>query len=235
MIRELPVIIEIFDVMELHGKSMLSTPFSERRKSLKGIVHEVPDKIMLVEQKMVKTENELKKFYESVLKEGVEGVMLKNVSGIYKPGARVGFGVKLKPTMETLDLVIVAAEWGEGKRATWLSSFTLACSRDGDFLEMGKVGYRRKEKLDIGVSFDQLTELLKPLIISQKGKTVIVKPKVVVEILYQEIQKSPSYTSGFALRFPRVVRLRDEKGAADINTIEDVERLYNQQESRKKK
>ncbi|MEK6864288.1 MAG: ATP-dependent DNA ligase [Nanoarchaeota archaeon] len=235
MIRELPVIIEIFDVMELHGKSMLSTPFSERRKSLKGIVHEVPDKIMLVEQKMVKTENELKKFYESVLKEGVEGVMLKNVSGIYKPGARVGFGVKLKPTMETLDLVIVAAEWGEGKRATWLSSFTLACSRDGDFLEMGKVGTGVKEKLDIGVSFDQLTELLKPLIISQKGKTVIVKPKVVVEILYQEIQKSPSYTSGFALRFPRVVRLRDEKGAADINTIEDVERLYNQQESRKKK
>ncbi|MFH1065802.1 MAG: ATP-dependent DNA ligase [Nanoarchaeota archaeon] len=233
MIRELPVIIEIFDVMELHGKSMLSVPFSERRKSLKGIVHEVPDKIMLVEQKMVKTENELKKFYESVLREGVEGVMLKNVSGIYKPGSRVGFGVKIKPTMETLDLVIVAAEWGEGKRAKWLSSFTLACKRDDGFMEIGKVGTGIKEKTGGEVSFEQLTELLKPLITSQKGKQTIVKPKIVVEVMYQEIQKSPSYTSGYALRFPRVVRMRDEKGADDANSLSDVEHLYYRQLSRK--
>jgi len=235
MIRELPVIIEIFDVMELHGNSLLSVPFSERRKSLKGIVHEVPDKIMLVEQKIVKTENELKRFYESVLKEGVEGVMLKNVSGIYKPGARVGFGVKIKPVMETLDLVIVAAEWGEGKRATWLSSFTLACKDEDGFLEIGKVGTGVKEKTGGEVSFEQLTELLKPLIISQKGKQAVVKPKIVVEVLYQEIQKSPSYTSGYALRFPRVVRMRDEKGADDANSLSDVERLYYHQLSRKKK
>lgn len=233
MVKELPVIVEIFDAMELHGKSLLNLSLEERRKSLQGIVKEIPGRIVLVEQKMVKSESELKKFYNSVLREGVEGVMLKNVSGIYKPGSRVGFGVKIKPTMETLDLVIVAAEWGEGKRAKWLSSFTLACKGEDGFLEIGKVGTGVKEKTGGEVSFEQLTELLKPLIISQKGKQVVVKPKIVVEVLYQEIQKSPSYTSGYALRFPRVVRMRDEKGADDANSLPDVERLYYQQLSRK--
>lgn len=234
LVKELPVIIEIFDAMEIHGKSLLGKTFEERRNSLKGIVHEVPGKIVLVEQKIVKTEQELKKFYESVIKEGVEGVMLKNISGVYKPGVRVGFGVKIKPTMETLDLVITAAEWGEGKRATWLSSFTLACRGDeGEFLEIGKVGTGIKEKSESGVSFEELTEMLKPLIIDKKGKSVIVKPKIVVELAYQEIQKSPSYSSGYALRFPRLVRLRAEKSADDINTIADVERLYHQQDFRK--
>ncbi|MDI6737651.1 MAG: ATP-dependent DNA ligase [Nanoarchaeota archaeon] len=233
MVKELPVIVEIFDAMELHGKSLLSLPFEERRKSLKGIVKGISGRIVLVEQKLVKSEEELEKFYKSVLREGVEGVMLKNVSGIYKPGVRVGFGVKIKPTMETLDLVIVAAEWGEGKRAKWLSSFTLACKGGEGFLEIGKVGTGVKEKTGGEVSFEQLTELLKPLIISQKGKQAIVKPKIIVEVLYQEIQKSPSYTSGYALRFPRVVRMRDEKGAEDANSLSDVERIYFHQLSRK--
>ncbi|MFA5887544.1 MAG: ATP-dependent DNA ligase [Candidatus Nanoarchaeia archaeon] len=233
MIKELPVIIEIFDAMELHGKSLLNLSFEDRRKSLKGIVKEIPGRIVLVEQKLVKTEEELEKFYNSVLREGVEGVMLKNISGIYRPGARVGLGVKIKPTMETLDLVITGAEWGEGKRAKWLSSFTLACKDEDGFLEIGKVGTGVKEKTGGEVSFEQLTELLKPLIISQKGKQAIVKPKIVVEVLYQEIQKSPSYTSGYALRFPRVVRMRDEKGADDANSLSDVERLYYHQLSRK--
>ncbi|MDD4877760.1 MAG: ATP-dependent DNA ligase [Candidatus Nanoarchaeia archaeon] len=233
MIKELPVIVEIFDAMELHGRSLLNLSFEERRKSLKGIVKEIPGRIVLVEQKLVKSESELEKFYNSVLREGVEGVMLKNISGIYKPGSRVGFGVKIKPTMETLDLVITRAEWGEGKRAQWLSSFTLACRDDEGFLEIGKVGTGVKEKTGGEVSFEQLTELLKPLIISQKGKQAVVKPKIVVEVLYQEIQKSPSYTSGYALRFPRVVRMRDEKGADDANSLSDVERLYYHQLSRK--
>ncbi|HII16206.1 MAG TPA: ATP-dependent DNA ligase [Nanoarchaeota archaeon] len=235
--KGLPIIIEIFDAMELNNRSLLGMPFGERRKLLSASVHEVKGKIALVEQKIVKSEEELKKFYEKVLGEGVEGVMLKNMTGVYRPGVRVGFGVKIKPTMETLDLVITAAEWGEGKRATWLSSFTLACAgEDGELLEIGKVGTGIKEKSEAGVSFEQLTEELKPLIYGErKGKEVRVKPKVVVELAYQEIQKSPSYSSGYALRFPRVVRLRDEKGVADINTIKDVERLYYQQDARKKK
>lgn len=229
MAKEFPVIIELFDAMEINGKNLIDEPLSKRQEELSKVVKEEKGKIVIVESVKVDNEKQLEKFYNSVLTEGVEGVMLKNPNGIYKPGARVGFGVKLKPLMETLDLVIVKAEWGEGKRATWLSSFTLAC-RDGDELrEIGKVGTGIKEKSEEGVSFEDLTEELKPLIISQKGKEAVVKPRIVVEIAYQEIQKSPSYSSGYALRFPRVVRLREEKGQDDINTIKDVERLYNQQ------
>jgi DNA ligase-1 len=229
MIRELPVIVEIFDAMEIEGKSLLCEPFEKRRKELKKIVHEVQGRIVLVEQKKVSTEKELKDFYHKVLGEGVEGIMLKNISGIYRPGARVGYGVKLKPTMENLDLVVVKAEWGEGKRAKWLSSFTLACRDKGELKEMGKVGTGIKEKGE-GVTFADLTKELVPLVTSEKGKTVTVKPKIVLEVAYQEIQKSPKYKSGYALRFPRVVRERtSEKGVKDANTLKDVERLYKQQ------
>lgn len=230
MVKELPVIVEIFDAMEINGKSLLNEPYEERRKTLKKIVKELKGRIVLVEQKKVSTEKELEAFYNKVLKEGVEGVMLKNIKGIYKPGSRVGYGIKLKPEMETLDLVIVAADWGEGKRAKWLSSFTLACRDGKELKEIGKVGTGIKEKSGEGVSFAELTKELRPLITGQKGKTVNLKPKIILEVAYQEIQKSPSYSSGYALRFPRVVRLRTaEKGLEDINTVRDVERLYRQQ------
>ena len=153
--------------------------------------------------------------------------MAKKLDAPYKPGARVGYGVKIKPVMEALDLVIIEAEWGEGKRANWLSSFTVACQdEDGNLLEIGKVSTGLKEKREEGLSFEEMTELLKPLIKKEKGKTVTVKPKIIIEINYEEIQKSPTYTSGYALRFPRVIRLRDEKSIHDINTLSEIEELY---------
>ena len=157
--------------------------------------------------------------------------MMKNAQGVYQPGKRVGFGVKIKPVMESLDLVIVGADWGEGKRARWLSSFTVAC-RDKDALkEMGKVGTGIKEKSEEGVSYEELTTALKKLVIEEKGRSVKVKPKIVLEVVYQNIQKSPTYSSGYALRFPRVHRLRLDKGVSDINTLKDVERFYREQKS----
>ena len=154
--------------------------------------------------------------------------MFKNLNSPYKPGARVGYMVKFKPVMETLDLVIVGAEWGEGKRANWLSSFTLACiDENGNFLEVGKVGTGIKEKSEEGITFKQLTELLKPLIIAEKGKKVKVKPEIVVEVTYEEIQKSPNYASGYALRFPRITRLRHmEKSASEATDLSYIEELY---------
>ena len=91
--------------------------------------------------------------------------MVKNLESPYKPGSRVGYGVKVKPVMETLDLAIVGAEWGTGKRATWLSSFVLACKgKGGKLLKIGKMGTGIKEKDEQGMSFQKLTKLLKPLI-----------------------------------------------------------------------
>jgi len=175
-------------------------------------------------------EKEAERFYKEALAAGNEGIMFKTLKAPYKPGARVGYMIKLKPTMETLDLVIVGAEWGEGKRANWMSSFVLGCRDDeGNLLEIGKVGTGIKEKAGEGVSFNQLTEELKPLIVKEKGKKVRVKPEIVVEIVYEEIQRSPKYSSGYALRFPRLLNLRLDRNASDCSTIEIVERFYGEQ------
>ena len=130
--------------------------------------------------------------------------------------------------METLDLVIVGAEWGEGKRAKWLSSYTIAClDENGNFVEIGKVSTGLKEKEEEGLSFVEMTRLLKPLIISEKGKEVKVKPKIVIEVGYEEIQKSPTYASGYALRFPRVIALRTmDKGPEQASALDYVKKLF---------
>jgi DNA ligase-1 len=149
--------------------------------------------------------------------------MVKNLQAIYKPGARIGYAVKLKPDARELDLVITGAEWGTGKRAGWLTSFDVSCRDESDeLLEVGKVSTGLKEKKEEGLSFEDLTELLKPLITKEEGKKVSVNPEVVVMVGYQDIQKSPTYDSGFALRFPRMVRLRPDRGLSDIATVEDL-------------
>lgn len=152
--------------------------------------------------------------------------MLKKTDSIYKPGARVGYWAKLKSTMENLELVIVGAEWGEGKRASWLSSFTLACVEDGEFFEIGKVGTGIKEKEEEGITFAQLTELLRPYMEKDKGREIKIRPAIVIEVAYEEIQKSPTYSSGYALRFPRLLFIREDRKPNDASQLSYVEELY---------
>lgn len=225
MSKDFPVEVNVFDIIYYNGKSLIKEDFKDRRALLEKIIKPMKFKIVLAKNVITKSIKEIEKFYKESLKAGNEGIMLKKLDAPYKPGARVGYMVKLKPTMETLDLVIVGAEWGEGKRANWLSSFTLACMGEKGYVEIGKVGTGIKEKSE-GVSFEQLTELLKPLIITEKGKKVRIKPKIVVEVSYEEIQKSPTYSSGYALRFPRIARLRDDKSAKDSSDLSYVEELY---------
>ena len=128
--------------------------------------------------------------------------------------------------MQTLDLVIIGATWGEGARSKWLTSYVLAC-RDpntGKFLEVGMMSTGLTED-----EYETMTKTLKPLILEEKGKTIVVKPKVVVEVNYQEIQKSTNYESGFALRFPAFEKLREDKGPNDVDTISRVKKLYESQ------
>jgi DNA ligase-1 len=136
--------------------------------------------------------------------------------------------------MEPLDLVILGGEWGTGRRAGWISSFVLGCrSRaTGEFLKIGKVGTGFKEKAEMGVSFEELTARMKKDVISADGRDIIVKPKIVIEVGYEEIQRSPKYGSGYALRFPRLLRLRDDKPLNEVDNLRRVERLYNAQRHR---
>jgi len=138
----------------------------------------------------------------------------------------------MKPEDKDLDLVITGGEYGTGRRSGWISSFILSC-RDTEknrFLEIGKVGTGIKEKEEVeGISFAELTKKLSPLITEEKGKTVKVRPKVVVAVIYQEIQKSPNYNSGFALRFPRFTALRPDKPLSEITTLKEIEKDFKNQ------
>ncbi len=224
--KELPVEVNVFDILYYNGKSLLQTPFKERRKILEKIIKEKKLHLVLAKQIITDKEEEVEKFYKQALKEGEEGIMLKNLNAPYKPGARVGYGIKLKPIVNEFDLVIIKAEYGTGKRAGWLTSYTLACRDKNKLLEIGKVSTGLKEKEEEGTSFIEITKLLKPLIEKEEGREVYVKPKIVFTVTYQNIQKSPTYSSGFALRFPRFTALRPDKSISDIANLSEIEREY---------
>ena len=226
--NDFPVELNVFDIIYYEGRSLIKEQFEKRRKLLEKIIVQKPKKIVLSKSKIVSDKKDVENFFKDAVDAGNEGLMFKALDAPYKPGARVGYMIKFKAIMETLDLVIVSAEWGEGKRSKWLSSYTIACiDENGNFVEVGKASTGLKEKAEEGLSFLEITKLLKPLIISEKGKGVKVKPKIVIEVGYEEIQKSPTYESGFALRFPRVISLRTmDKGPEEASTLEYVKKLY---------
>ncbi len=232
MQEELPVEVNVFDILYYNGKSQIDEPFEKRAKLVREMVKSQPYKI--ISSKMIITDDETKaeKFYKEALKNQQEGVMMKNLKAIYQPGRRVGQMIKVKPEERDLDLVITGAEYGKGKRSGWFSSFILSCSDGEKFLEIGKMGTGIKEKSSEevgGTSFAELTEMIKPLIIEEKGKSVKIKPKIVVSVTYQEIQRSPNYNSGWALRFPRFVALRPDKKASQVSRLKEIEKDFENQ------
>jgi len=234
--QELPVEVNVFDILLLEKKHTYEQPFMERRKLVEHLIPTKSGKIQPSTMILTSDEKEVEPFYKDALNRGFEGLMFKSVDAPYKPGSRVGTMVKLKPTLDTLDVVVVKAEWGEGKRSGWLTSFTVAIQNDaGDLVEIGKVGTGFKElEQEEGVTFQQMTDLLKEEIVEEIGKEVHVRPKVVIELKFEEIQKSPSYSSGFALRFPRMVGLRSDRRADEISSESDVLDLYDAQRGRKR-
>ncbi|MBU7031879.1 MAG: ATP-dependent DNA ligase [Theionarchaea archaeon] len=217
MIEKIPLKIYFFDLLYANT-SLIDLPFEKRRGLLEAAISPC-ENAALSEILITDSMEEAQRFFEHSLNIGHEGLMIKDPTSIYQPGARGKKWLKIKQTMETLDLVIIGAEWGEGRRAHWLASFLLGIrDEQGDFLEIGKVGTGITDDM-----FKELTENLKPYIIEQKGKNVRLVPYLVVEIAYEEIQKSPNYESGYALRFPRVVRFREDKS---VEEADDLDRLH---------
>jgi len=257
--KELPIEINAFDILFHNGKSLIEEPFKKRTKLLRKIIKNKPYKIISSKQIITSDVKKAEEFYKKALKANQEGIMMKNLKAKYKPGRRVGHMLKLKPVEKDLDLVITGAEYGTGKRRGWLSSFILSCLNDNHkqihhkksakegtqhsakqgellskekFLEIGKVGTGIKEKSKMGISFEELTKKLKPHIIKEKGKTATIKPKIVVAVTYQEIQKSPNYNSGFALRFPRFTALRPDKPLSEVTTLKEIEKDFEHQKQK---
>ncbi len=238
-LKEIPIQANLFDVVYLNGKTLFDKKLSERRKILEKIIRPTKE-FRLIDQIVTKDVAQAQKFYDNALRMRQEGVMVKNLDALYIPGRSVGGGwLKVKPTMESMDLAVIGATWGTGKRAGTLTSFVLAC-RDADtdaFLECGMMstGIKEKKDVEIDVTYEDMTKLLKPLITSEKSGNAKITPRVVIEVAYEEIQKSPTYSSGFALRFPRFLRLRPEKGAEQADTIERVSYLYESQKTPRKR
>lgn len=223
--KEIPVQVNLFDIVYHEGKTLFDKPLKERREILEKIVKPIQGKLQLAKQVVSDDVKELEKFYQEALDARQEGVFLKVLDSPYVFGRHVEGWYKIKPVMETLDLVVIGATWGEGARAKWLTSYILAC-RDpdtGKLLECGMMSTGLSEE-----QYRQTTQILKPLITDERGRTVWVKPKIIVEVGYQEIQKSPNYSSGFALRFPRFIRFRQmEKSEPD--TLDRVVALFKSQ------
>jgi len=155
-------------------------------------------------------------------------LMIKNPQSCYTPGKRGSEWLKLKPTAETLDLVVIAVEYGHGKRAHQLSDYTFATrDREENLTPIVKAFSGLKD-----AEIEEMTEYFKGITREQRGRTLIVEPRVVVEVKFDEIQKSSLYEAGYALRFPRIKRIRWDLSVDEIDTIDTVERLYQRQKRR---
>ncbi|MAG45557.1 MAG: DNA ligase [Nanoarchaeota archaeon] len=228
MAKKFPMELFVFDVLYCNGKNLMSSNLKERREILERIIKEKKKEISVSEKLVTKDKKKAGEFFKKILKEGFEGLMVKNLESKYRPGRYVGGWMKLKNILEPLDLVILGAEYGEGKRAGWLTSFIVGCKDGNKFLEVGRVSTGIKEKGE-DLTYKDMTKLLKPLIVSTKGKGVGVKPKIVIEVAYEEIQKSSKYSSGFGLRFPRVVSLRVDKPSNEVNNLKLVKKIFKMQ------
>ena len=221
-----------FDCLHADGEDLLGVSLTERHDRLTELLADRPD---AVSDLVVAADAEAIEDIESAaLSAGHEGIMLKNPGSAYTPGRRGKNWLKRKPDVETLDLVVTGAEWGEGRRANVLGTFLLSVRGDSDGIgENGEAAtFETIGKVATGITdeeLDELTDLLEPHVRSQDGAELDVEPAVVFEVGYEEIQPSPTYSSGYALRFPRFLGVRDDKDPDDADSVDRVQRLADRQ------
>ena len=226
MIDELPVSLVLFDLLMLGGEALIDSPYTMRRRGLEGVCGTIP----VVRQLVTTDSHRAAEFFDAAIQEGHEGLMAKRLDSTYKPGIRGKAWLKIKRSMETLDLIIIAAEYGSGRRHRWLSDYHLA-ARDPATGELHMLGKTFKGLTD--AEFEDITNRLLALKINQNRNVVVVKPQIVAEVQYDEIQQSPTYPSGMALRFARIKRLRYDKSPEEADTIQRVRELFTLQFKRK--
>jgi DNA ligase-1 len=225
--KEIPLKLNLFDVLYLNGESLIDNPLRKRRELLYQNVQS-SDRILVDRQVITDNEEEIQEIYADALRAGHEGIMIKKPDAPYSPGKRGKNWLKKKPLMETLDLVVIGAEWGYGRRANLIGSYALGCydPDTGKFPAIGKVATGiTDEKLA------ELTTLFSDLIVYEAGRKIELKPEIVFEIAFEEIQKSPNYESGYALRFPRLVNVRDDKSPEEAESLERIGEIYHSQRS----
>jgi len=219
--REVPVALVIFDILWLDGRALLDKPLRERRRLLEGL--EVRHPFLLARVEEATRPEDLDRIFAETRERGNEGLMLKDPASAYTPGRRGLAWLKLKRPLATLDVVVTAVEWGHGKRHGVLSDYTFAVmdTQAGRLVNVGKAytGLTDAEIADMTKKFLELT-------VEDHGHVRLVRPVVVLEVAFDSIQHSNRHLSGYALRFPRIVRIRDDKPVEEIDTVEGVAALY---------
>lgn len=222
MQSEIPVQLFLFDCLYRDGTLLIDRPNSERWDALGAVAGE----IARVERIVPRDVAEGEAFLASARAAGHEGLMAKNLASPYLPGERGKHWLKIKPVV-TLDLAIVAADWGYGRRTGWLSNVHLA-ARDEATNELLEVGKTFKGFTD--AEFKALTERLLALKLRETRGTVWVKPEVVAEVAFNNVQSSPQYKSGMALRFARVLRLREDKPVEQVDTLQTLRAMMQKEQ-----
>ena len=218
--RELPATLVVFDLLERDGASLLDRPLSERMAALRTLPLRAPlllarsRELDLVGPALVAA---LDAEFALARERGNEGLMVKDPRSPYRPGRRGMEWLKVKRALRTLDVVVTAVEWGHGKRAGVLSDYTFAV-RDGARLR--NVGKAYSGLTDREIT--EMTEHFKAHTIQDFGRMRLVEPDTVIEVAFDQIQRSDRHDSGYAMRFPRIVRLRPDKPVADVDTLETV-------------
>jgi DNA ligase-1 len=219
--REVPVVLVIFDLLWLDGRTLLDEPLTTRRKLLEQLGLEHP--FLLARLEEATDPQHLDRIFAETRERGNEGLMVKDPLSPYTPGRRGLAWLKLKRPLATLDVVVTAVEWGHGKRKGVLSDYTFAVkdTRTGKLVNVGKA-YSGLTDAEIA----EFTRHFLDMTVEDMGHTRMVRPEVVLEVAFDSIQHSGRHLSGYALRFPRIVRIRDDKPAGEIDTLERVAELY---------
>src|SRR5881296_3201577 len=219
LIREIPVSLMIFDILTLDGRNLMDEPLLERKTVIEKI--EWPPPLRIAPFLLLEGRTELEPFFQQAALRRNEGLMLKDAGSLYLPGKRGMSWLKWKKALATLDVVVTGVEFGHGRRRDVLSDYTFAVHQDGKLLNIGKAysGLTDREIAD-------MTEFFKQHTLQDYGRFRLVEPTVILEVAFNGIQKSDRHASGYALRFPRIVRIRQDKALSEIDTLETVEKLY---------
>ncbi|HXM56686.1 MAG TPA: ATP-dependent DNA ligase [Candidatus Dormibacteraeota bacterium] len=220
MRRDVPLVFVAFDLLALDGDVVIDRPLAERRRLMEGLGLRPP--FLLARLESASSPADLDRIFGETRDRGNEGLMVKDPQSAYAPGRRGMAWLKLKRPLATLDVVVTAVEWGHGKRRGVLSDYTFAVRDDaGRLLNVGKA-YSGLTDAEIAA----MTEHFLAHTVADHGRSRTVEPSTVIEVAFDAIQRSARHRSGFALRFPRIVRLRPDKPTSEIDTLARVEELY---------
>jgi DNA ligase-1 len=252
--QQVPVVFMAFDLMYAGGELLLERPLRERRNRLEAVVEELVERVvspvivderardsqsvlfagveseaverlMISPSRLVESAEDIDRDYADARARANEGVMLKAAGSVYQPGRRGLAWLKLKRELATLDVVVTGAEFGHGKRAGILSDYTFAVRSDGgELLNVGKA-YSGLTDAEIA----EMSAWMMEHTLEDQGYFRTVEPLMVLEVAFNNIMRSGRHASGFALRFPRILRIRTDKPVSEIDTVERVEEIYQSQ------